>query len=74
MHISEVEKHRAKKDAKMRHPEPSKAEKEAIRSNADLSDEELENRMMGREPGTSIIDQTSAGFALNNRRKKREGK
>lgn len=31
MHISDVEKYRAEKDHKMRHPEPSKAEKESLR-------------------------------------------
>jgi hypothetical protein len=42
------------------------------RSNAELTDEELTNRMMGKEKGTSIIDQTAAGFALGNRKKLRE--
>jgi hypothetical protein len=43
-----------------------------VRSNADLSDQELMNRNSGKEPGTSIIDQVTAGFALNNRKKARE--
>lgn len=45
-----------------------------VRSNADLSDEELERRNNGLEPHTSIIDQVTAGYALNNRKKAREGK
>ncbi len=42
-----------------------------VKSNADLSDEELENRSMGREKGTSIIDNVTAGYALNNRKSKK---
>lgn len=45
---------------------------DGVRSNSELSDKELENRMMGREKGTSISDEVSAGFALNNRKEKKE--
>lgn len=42
-----------------------------VKSNKDLSEEELETRSYGGEKGTSIIDQVTAGFAAKNKKKER---
>lgn len=63
----EEQKERARQEAE-HHAEHSNV----VRSNADLSDQELELRSGGAEPHTSIIDQVTAGYALNDRRKTHE--
>lgn len=46
-----------------------KANQSHASNNATLTDDQLRRRAAGEERGTSIIDQTTAGYALANREK-----